>query len=342
MTAVVILNWNGKSLLEKFLPSVIAYTDTDSARIIVADNASTDDSVAFLRENFPQIEILESDRNYGYAEGYNRALAQIDAKYAVLLNSDVEVTENWLAPLVEYMDKNPEITACQPKIKSQRNKAFFEYAGACGGFIDKYGYPFCRGRIFDTVEKDNLQYENIIDILWASGACMFIRLADFKAAGGFDSRFFNHMEEIDLCLRLKARGKRIVCFPQSVVYHVGAATLNAENPKKTYLNFRNNLLMIYKNFPEKSLSKVLMIRRLSDFLAAAVFFLKGKPADAKAVFKARKDFNRMKNEYKNNRSENISGTIGENIPEIYAGSILIDYYMKRRKEFKELCPNNIF
>ena len=329
MTAVVILNWNGRTLLEKFLPSVITHTDDDSAKIIVADNASNDDSVAFLREKFPQTELIELDNNYGYAEGYNRALAQIDAEYAVLLNSDVEVTENWLTPIIEYMDNNPDIAACQPKILSYCNKDFFEYAGACGGFLDKYGYPFCRGRIFDTVEKDNEQYESIIDVLWASGACMVVRLADFKKAGGFDPQFFTHMEEIDLCLRWKLRGKRIVCFPQSVVYHVGAATLNTENPKKTYYNFRNNLLMIYKNFPEKDLSKVLRFRYFSDYLAAIVFFLTGKPGEAKAVFKARRDFNRMKNEYKTVRSE----TVYENIPEIYTKSILIDYYVKRKRKY---------
>ncbi|MCL1944099.1 MAG: glycosyltransferase family 2 protein [Candidatus Azobacteroides sp.] len=331
--AVVILNWNGKSLLEKFLPSVLAYTDPETAKTVVADNASTDDSIAFLQEKFPQTEIILLDKNYGYAEGYNRALAEIDTEYVILLNSDVEVTENWLIPVIEYMDQNPGIIVCQPKILSQRHNGFFEYAGACGGFLDKYGYPFCRGRIMDTVEKDHRQYDDLIDVLWASGACMFIRSADFKAAGGFDARFFAHMEEIDLCWRLKSRGKRIVCFPESRVYHVGAATLNVESPQKTYLNFRNNLLMIYKNLPEKDLSHVFKIRRILDYSAAFSFALKGKTADAKAVFKARKDFKQMKNEYKNIRSENISKTTCGKIPEIYSNSILLDYYLKGKKYF---------
>ncbi len=334
--AVVILNWNGKSLLEKFLSTILFYTDINTARIIVADNYSTDDSIAFLQTNFPQVEIIALDKNYGFAEGYNKALNQIENEYVILLNSDVEVTENWLVPVIEYMDKNPEVTACQPKILSQRNKQFFEYAGACGGFLDKYGYPFCRGRILNTVEKDNHQYDDIIDILWASGACLFIRLNDFKSTGGFDSNFFAHMEEIDLCWRLKSRGKRIVCFPQSVVYHVGAATLNVESPQKTYLNFRNNLLMIYKNLPEKDLFHVLKIRYLSDFLAAVSFILKGNIANAKAVFKAKKDFKKMISEYKKIRSENMLQTKNNVITEIYPKSILVDYYLKSKKYYSTI------
>lgn len=333
-TSVIILNWNGRSLLEKFLPSVLSYSD--SAKIVVADNASTDDSIPFLRENFPQTELILSDKNYGFAEGYNRALEQIDTEYAVLLNSDVEVTENWLTPVIEYLDKNPDIVACQPKILSQRNKDFFEYAGACGGFLDKYGYPFCRGRILNTVEKDTGQYNDIIDVLWASGACLFIRTAEFKAAGGFDPSFFAHMEEIDLCWRLRSRGKRIVCYPHSIVYHVGAATLNSESPQKTYLNFRNNLLMIYKNIPEKYLSRTLKIRYFLDLLAAVSFFAAGKINNAKAVFRARKDFKSTKNEYKSIRNENISLSFYGILPEIYSNSILIDYYLKKKKYFSTI------
>ena len=244
--SVVILNWNGVDMLRKFIPSVIDNSVGEGIEICVADNASSDGSLEMLRTEFPVVRLIELDRNYGFAEGYNRALAQVDAEYVVLLNSDVEVTSHWLEPLLDYMDTHSGTVACQPKLLSWHNKEYFEYAGASGGFIDRYGYPFCRGRIFDVVEKDCGQYDTVTEVMWVTGAALFIRLADYREVGGLDDHFFAHMEEIDLCWRLRSRGKKLVCIPQSVVYHVGGATLKKENPRKTFLNFRNNLLMLYK------------------------------------------------------------------------------------------------
>ena len=247
--AVVILNWNGCEMLRSFLPSVVRYSKTEGAKIYVADNGSTDASVDMLRQEFPDVHLIILKENLGFAEGYNLALQQVSAEYVMLLNSDVEVTEHWLVPLVSYMDAHPEVAACQPKIRSWRQKELFEYAGAAGGFIDRYGYPFCRGRIMSAVEKDNGQYDTVVPVFWATGAALFIRRKDYLDAGGLDGRFFAHMEEIDLCWRLRARGRMLVCVPQSTVYHVGGATLKKENPHKTFLNFRNNLVMLYKNLP---------------------------------------------------------------------------------------------
>lgn len=239
-TAVVILNWNGQKMMETYLSTVVKYSK-DEVDVWVADNASTDGSLAMLARKFPMVKTLRLDKNYGFAEGYNRALAQIKADYYVLLNSDVEVTHHWLTPLVEYMDAHADVAACQPKLLSEFDKDRFEYAGACGGFLDRYGYPFCRGRIFDTVERDEGQYDYAQDVLWATGACLLIRAADYWRVGGLDGRFFAHCEEIDLCWRLRQRGRRIVCYPESEVYHVGGGTLPKSNPMKTFLNFRNNL-----------------------------------------------------------------------------------------------------
>ena len=222
--SVVILNWNGLEMLQRFLPKVVEYSQGEDVEVCVADNASTDASCAWVEKNYPDVRLVALDQNYGFAEGYNRALQQVEAEYVVLLNSDVEVTPHWLEPLLAYMDAHPEVAACQPKIRSERHKEYFEYAGAAGGFIDKYGYPFCRGRIFDVVERDESQYDTIQSIFWATGAALFIRLKDYQEAGGLDARFFAHMEEIDLCWRLRSRGRQLVCIPQSVVYHVGAAT----------------------------------------------------------------------------------------------------------------------
>ncbi|MDR2474462.1 MAG: glycosyltransferase family 2 protein [Bacteroidales bacterium] len=328
--AVVILNWNGKTLLERFLPTLLATTDKNIADIVVADNSSTDGSQEYLR-NHPQIRLIELDENYGFAGGYNRALSQITHEYAVLLNSDVETTPGWLEPMRDYLLQHAEVAACQPKILSWNNKTRFDYAGAAGGYIDKYGYPFCRGRIFSKVEKDHNQYDTPTNVFWTSGACLFIRMNDFYATGGFDECFFAHMEEIDLCWRLKLRGKRIVCLPQSIVYHVGASTLKVENPQKTYLNFRNNRLMLYKNMPKHLRKKTLFIRNILDFLAAIQFLATGKPANARAVLKANKDFNALKinyNELQYDKNKLIS--------EIYPRCILIDYYLKGKKCFSNL------
>ena len=331
--SVVILNWNGVGMLQKFLPKVVEYSAMEGVEICVADNASTDESVSYLQANFPNVRLIVLDKNYGFAEGYNRALEQVEAEYVVLLNSDVEVTPHWLEPLVEYMDTHPEVAACQPKIRSERNKEYFEYAGAAGGYLDKYGYPFCRGRIFDVVEKDEGQYDTVSSVFWATGAALFIRLKDYQEAGGLDGRFFAHMEEIDLCWRLRSRGRGIACIPQSVVYHVGAATLKKENPRKTFLNFRNNLLMLYKNLPEKELKHVMFVREVLDCVAALVFLLKGEKEAAKAVLQARKEFGRIRPEYESSRTENLANSVTDAIPEKVSYSILWKFHVCGKKVF---------
>lgn len=321
-------------MLERFLPSVCLHSQGDDVEIVVADNGSTDDSVAFLNENYPNIRKIILDKNYGFAEGYNRALAKLDAQYFLLLNSDVEVTENWLQPMISYMDQSPDVDACQPKIRSYVQKDYFEHAGACGGFIDFLGYPFCRGRILNVVEKDEAQYDSIIEIFWATGAAFVIRSDAFRAVGGFDGRFFAHMEEIDLCWRLKNRKRKIVCIPQSTVFHVGGGTLPVDNPHKTFLNFRNNLLMIYKNEPDKSVRKILFIRFFFDYAAAAMFLLKGDWKNCKAVFSGRREYKRMKPYYKEKRDLQVP--VEEiTIPEIYPHSMVLNYYFKGIKKFQE-------
>ena len=333
---VVILNWNGVGMLQKFLPGVMKYSQGEGVEVCVADNGSTDESVAWLQAYCPDVRLIVLDKNYGFADGYNKALEQVEAEYVVLLNSDVEVTPRWLEPMVTYMDAHPEVAACQPKIRAERNKEYFEYAGAAGGYIDKYGYPFCRGRIFDIVEKDQGQYDTVAPIFWATGAALFIRLKDYREAGGLDGRFFAHMEEIDLCWRLRARGRGIVCIPQSVVYHVGAATLKKENPRKTFLNFRNNLLMLYKNLPEKDLKKVLQVRVLLDWVAACVFLLKGDGKNFRAVIKARKEFNRMRPDFASSRADNRAKAVADSIPEKADYSILWKFHARRNKAYSQL------
>ena len=334
--SVVILNWNGVGMLQKFLLKVVEYSAMEGVEVCVADNASTDESVSYLQANFPNVRLIVLDKNYGFAEGYNRALQQVEAEYVVLLNSDVEVTPHWLEPLVEYMDAHPEVAACQPKIRSERNKEYFEYAGAAGGYLDKYGYPFCRGRIFDVVEKDEGQYDTVSSVFWATGAALFIRLKDYWGAGGLDGRFFAHMEEIDLCWRLRSRGRGIVCIPQSVVYHVGAATLKKENPRKTFLNFRNNLLMLYKNLPEKDLKHVMFVRGLLDWVATFVFLLKGDGKNARAVWQARKEFKHICPDFASSRTENLAKATGQSIPEKVDYSILWKFHACGKKVFSRL------
>ena len=339
--AIVILNWNGKKLLEQFLPSVLQHTPADEADIIVADNGSTDDSIPFLQMQYPSIIVHALDRNYGFAEGYNRAFADLDYQYGVLLNSDVEVSPDWMRVAIDYLETHPDVTALQPKIRSYRNPAFFEYAGACGGFLDRNGYPFCRGRILNTIEIDDGQYDEPIRIFWASGACLFIRLQDFKEAGGLDSRFFAHQEEIDLCWRLNARGKKIVCLPQSVVYHAGAATLEKNNPQKEYLNFRNNLLMLYKNLPHPYYARIVRIRFFLDYLSAVYCLLKGQWANARAICKARRDFRRMKAHYRSVRRENLEHSRIE-IPEtMLKQSLIWEYYISGKKKFSQYAKRTI-
>ena len=334
--AIVILNWNGAALMERFLPSVVRYSPEEMAEVVVADNGSTDDSLALLAGKFPSVRVVRFDRNYGFAEGYNRALQQIDTPYAVLLNSDVEVTPGWLEAPLRRLDASPEVAAVQPKLLAERARDQFEYAGAAGGFMDKYGYPFCRGRIFQEIETDRGQYDAEADILWATGACLFVRTDVYRAVGGLDAKFFAHQEEIDMCWRMRARGYRLVCTPESVVYHVGGGTLNAESPRKTFLNFRNNLLMLYKNLPEKELHRVMRLRFWLDYLAALKFLLEGHPANARAVREARREFHRLVPEYRETRIVNQQLAVVKEIPELKSFSLLWQFYVRGKKHYGQL------
>ena len=334
--AVIILNWNGKSFLKKYLPKLIEYTPYDDADLYVADNASTDDSVDFLKQNFPTVKLIEFKKNYGFAEGYNFAISKVDAEYVVLLNSDVEVTPDWLQAPIDYMDNNPRVAACQPKILQINNHNFFEFAGAGGGYIDILGYPFCRGRILSDIEYDDGQYNDVRPVFWASGACLIMRRYDFYEYGGLEASFFAHQEEIDLCWRLNARGRLVMVVPQSVVYHVGGGTLSAENPHKTYLNFRNNLCMLYKNVPMLSLWWVWIIRFFLDYLAAIIMLLQGKKKDAAAAIKGRLAAYSMCCSLKEKRKENMHKYITKRIPVIFKGSILFSYYVLGKNKFSQL------
>jgi GT2 family glycosyltransferase len=334
--AIVILNWNGRTLLETFLPSVIEHSPAEYSEIIVADNGSTDDSVSFLQDSFPSVGRILLDRNYGFAEGYNLALDRVDAEYAVLLNSDVEVTAGWLDAPIALMEADASVAGVQPKIRSWRNRSFFEYAGAAGGYIDRYGFPFCRGRLLHVVEEDLGQYGTQVDILWATGACLFVRMDVYKSVGGLDARFFAHQEEVDMCWRMRCRGHRLVYTPLSVVYHVGAATLAAENPQKTFLNFRNSLLMLYKNTPERELRHVMRVRFLLDAVATLRFMLGRKLGDARAVCAARREFRRMKAGYLPLRRENMDKTVVDPVPGLMPCSLVIAFYLKGKKKYTEL------
>lgn len=286
--AVVILNWNGAKLLEQFLPSIVSFSD--EATIYVADNASTDTSIEVVKSKFPSVKIIQNDSNYGFANGYNVALKNIEEDYYCLLNSDVEVTANWLTPILSTFENEKEIAIIQPKILDFKNKELFEYAGAAGGFIDKYGYPFCRGRIFDTIEKDLNQYDDEHEIFWATGACFFVRKEVYRKLNGFDGDFFAHQEEIDLCWRAFNLGYKAKYIYKSVVYHVGGATLNEGNPRKTFLNFRNSLLMLLKNLPKNQLFKIIFIRLVLDGIAGIQFIVKGKFKHCFAIVKAHYSF----------------------------------------------------
>lgn len=332
-SATIILNWNGEKMLRRFLPGVLAHT---RGKVIVADNASTDGSLNYLHQHHPNLPTILFNHNYGFADGYNRAFAQTEAQYYVLLNSDVEINNDWLAPLLQFMDQHPDVAACQPKILSQRRHDTFEYAGASGGFIDTLGYPFCRGRILSTIERDEGQYNAPIPIFWATGAAMMVRSAAWHAVGGLDPRFFAHMEEIDFCWRLRSRGYKIVCVPTSAVYHVGGGTLPQDNPHKTYLNFRNNLIMLYKNLPPKSLHRVMFARYLLDHLAAFQFLLKGQTKSCQAVFRARTDFKKMRHNLLPSRLENIKKATQNPIREQWSKSILWAYYAKGQHKFSDL------
>lgn len=330
--AIVILNWNGKSFLESFLPLVIRHSK-NIADVVIADNHSTDDSIAFLRSHFPEVRIVLNESNLGFAGGYNAALKQIEAEYYVLLNSDVEVSENWIAPVIERMDQDGRIAACQPKIRSYKQKEMFEYAGAAGGFIDKFGYPFCRGRLFTTLEKDEKQYDDEKEIFWATGACLFIRSEVFHQLNGFDEEFFAHMEEIDLCWRIHKAGKKIVYVPASMIYHVGGGTLPKNNPRKTYFNFRNNLMMVYKNAERKELPSILLFRTVFDFIAAILFLFTSGWKDCKAVFAAHRYFHHYRKLKPRTAAKDLHDP---SLSLIYPGSILFRYFIFQKKKFSDL------
>lgn len=323
-------------MMRRFLPSVIAGC-AGEGEVIVADNGSTDDSLEMLRTEFPEVRILPLDRNYGFAEGYNQAFRQLEGyEYLLLLNSDVECTDGWLRPLREYMEAHPDVAACQPKVRAEWDRSRLEYAGACGGFIDRDGYPFCRGRLFAVAEEDKGQYDDVADVFWATGAALMIRAEDWRNVGGLDGRFFAHNEEIDLCWRLRSRGRRIVCIPQSVVYHVGGGTLPQDNPRKTYLNFRNNLTMLYKNLPEGEMQRVLRRRTVLDWVAALQFIAKFDFANASAIFRARRDFKAWRADFKADREANLAATVLRDIPERRLISLLWQYYARGRKHFSQL------
>lgn len=306
MVGVIILNWNGEKLLREFLPKVVANTSKDVARVIVADNGSTDGSLEVLKKEFPEVEVWSFDENYGFAGGYNRAIKMAEGyEYVVLLNSDVAPSAGWIEPLADYMESHKEVGACQPKILSYREPEKFEYAGAAGGYLDKNGYPFCRGRIFDQCEEDKGQYDTIEKCAWATGACLFVRREIYLEVGGLDEAFFAHMEEIDLCWRIRLAGYEIAAVPQSVVYHLGGGSLPASNPRKTYLNFRNNLLMLHKNLPDGVREKVLFRRRVLDGVAWLKFVGTFDFGNANAVLKAHKDFRKMRRNYTNFPSKDL-------------------------------------
>ncbi len=342
--SIIILNWNGEDMLRQYLPSVLEHTTLPDCEVVVADNGSTDGSLQLL-EKYPQVRLIRFEHNYGFAEGYNKALAETNAKYTVLLNSDVEVTKEWLAPMLDYLDLHPQVAAVQPKILSWNSKEElqskikkqesgisirFEHAGAAGGYLDRYGYPYCRGRLLSQVEEDRGQYDTEAQVFWTSGACMCVRTNIFKECGGLDAAFFAHMEEIDLCWRLNSRGWLLMCLPQSVVYHLGGGALGYENPRKTYLNFRNNLLMLYKNLPSARLPWVMMMRTLLDYVACMQALLTGNTQNAKAILQARLDYHRMKKQYASVRQENLHLTTVPYPATISPRSIIFDHYILKK------------
>jgi GT2 family glycosyltransferase len=334
--AIVILNWNGRHHLQQFLPSVCLYSDLPGTEIYVADNGSADDSVDYIIKSFPKVNIIKFDHNNGFAMGYYKALRQINSTYFILLNSDVEVTSGWILPLLNTMEGNPSIGACMPKIKDYNRRQLFEYAGACGGYIDRLGYPFCRGRILSVLEEDNGQYDNFSEIFWASGACMFVRSSAYYAAGELDGNFFAHMEEIDLCWRMKRVGYMIAAVPSSTVYHVGGGTLPNNTPHKLYLNYRNNLFLLLKNLPVYQLIPVVLIRMVLDGMSAIAYLMNGSGMSFFAVFRAHLAFHRRIPILIRQRRQ-LKGTVRTGkIKEIFPGSIVMNFFIKRRRYFNQL------
>jgi len=335
--AIVILNWNGAKLLQQFLPSIVCFSKSDSTEIIVADNGSTDHSLEILQNEFPEVKLLDLKQNYGFAQGYNEALKQVEADYFVILNSDVEVTSGWLQSPINLMESHPEIAAVQPKILSFHQKTHFEYAGAAGGFIDRFGYPFCRGRIFNEVEIDAGQYDQTTEIFWATGACMFVRASQFRDAGGFDADFWAHMEEIDLCWRLKNRGFKIVFTPESTVYHVGGGTLAYDNPKKLFLNFRNNLWLLFKNLPGNRLILILFLRMILDAVAAFKLLAEFNLNGIRSVLKAHYHFwISIPTLIKKRKQIRSNTSFKAPLTGMLQKSLVFQFYFKKRKRFSEL------
>lgn len=334
--AIVILNWNGEKLFPDFLPSVVENSEGENIEIIVADNGSTDQSILYLQQNFPSIKIINLKENYGFAEGYNQALKQVEADYFVLLNSDVKVSKNWIEPCIKQFEADEKIAAIQPKILSYKNPDSFEYAGAAGGFIDRYGYPFCRGRILNHVEKDNNQYNQSTQLFWASGACMFMRAAAFKNAGGLDGDFWAHMEEIDLCWRLKNTGYKITYEPQSVVYHLGGGTLSYDSPQKVYLNFRNNLWMLFKNLPKEQFKRIFFSRMILDGVAAIKFLAGFQFKGFWAVVKAHTSFYKNLSKLRQKRKEIQKQVIVKTHPEMCTKSIMWKFFIQKKYKFSDL------
>jgi GT2 family glycosyltransferase len=330
--AVVILNWNGRKLLEDFLPSIIAFSPPEFCDIYVADNASTDDSLEFIKANFSTIKIIQHKTNEGYAKGYNDALSQIDNRFYALVNSDIEVTRDWLNPIIECFDKNPSTAIIQPKILDFKNKTHFEYAGAAGGFIDTFGFTFCRGRLFDSIEQDLNQYSDKSEIFWASGACLFIRSKVFRELKGFDENYFAHFEEIDLCWRAQNLNHKINYIGTSVVYHVGGATLNQDNTQKTYLNFRNNLFTLVKNLPSHNLFIIIFIRLIFDGIAGIKFLVELKPQHTFAIIRAHFSFYTHLKSYLKLRTEQPHKTKSYQ----KVNSVIWQFYLKNKKLYSDL------
>ena len=338
-TAVVILNWNGLNFLKMFLGNVVSKSADADTLIYVADNGSADGSCEWLLENHPEVRLIRFAENHGFAGGYNLALSQIDATYYVLMNSDIEVTDGWLRPLIKYMDDNPDTAACQPKILSWSDRGSFEYAGAAGGFIDKFGYPFCRGRVFSLIEKDEGQYDSLTNIFWSSGACMVVRSTAWKESGGFDPDFFAHMEEIDLCWRYHKLGYRVAFIPGSSVYHVGGGALPYNSPFKTYLNFRNSIYLLHKNLPGRNFLRTIFIRKILDGIAALFFLVRGDPGSFSAVWKAHRDASKARESLVQKREAVKSA--GNSKPEglILNKSVVFEFYVKRHRTYNSIMKN---
>ena len=337
--AIVILNWNGQKLFDDFLPSVIQHSTSDNIEIFIADNGSTDNSLEHVKKFYPSVKIIDLNNNYGFAEGYNQVLQKVDADYFVLLNSDVKVTENWIGQCISRFEENEKIAVVQPKILSYREPKYFEYAGAAGGFIDKFGYPFCRGRILNRIEEDLEQYDQPSPIFWATGACMFIKASAFKLAGGFDGDFWAHMEEIDLCWLLKNSGYKVVFQPLSVVYHLGGGTLSYGSPKKIYLNFRNNLWMLFKNLPKHQFKRIFIIRMILDGVAAIKFIVGFNFREFWAVVKAHSSFYRNLGTLIKKRKETQKLVAIKEHPEVYPKSIMWKFFIQKKRKFSELNFN---